>query len=263
MGEIRMKKFACKAVALGILVAGSTGAMAAESTALSEMGLSFSGSAALTSDYRFRGMTQTQSDPAVQGAFTLSHKSGVYVSVFGSNVNFGSSDPHLELDPSIGFTTPLNFSSTLKPNLDIGVVEYNYPSATDDFNWTEFYAKLTFADVLVPGGSLLTNVNYTDDWAAVGGNSWNFTLAYSAPFSDTGFGGVASVGYTTMDKAVLPDGDDNYFDWKVGVNYGVKSIPGLTAELAAVGTNVDTDGLTGVTKRGLETGAVFTLTKTF
>ena len=49
MGEIRMKKFACKAVALGILVAGSTGAMAAESTALSEMGLSFSGSAALTS----------------------------------------------------------------------------------------------------------------------------------------------------------------------------------------------------------------------
>ncbi len=262
MGEIRMKKFACKVLALSVMAVGSTAAMAAESTALSDMGLSFSGSAALTSDYRFRGMTQTQSDPAVQGSFLLSHKSGVYVGVFASNVNFGYDDPHLELDPSIGFTTPLNIS-TLKPVLDVGVVEYNYPSATDDFNWTEFYAKLTFADVLVPGGSLLTNVNYTDDWAAIGGSSWNFTLGYSAPIADTGFGAVGSVGYTTMDKSVLPDGDDNYFDWKVGVNYAVKSIPGLTAELAAVGTNVDTDGLSGATERGLETGAVFTLTKTF
>lgn len=259
-----MKKFAYKTLAFISIAASSTFALAAENTALSNMGLSFSGSAALTSDYRFRGMTQTESDPAVQGAFTLSHTSGFYASVFASNVYWKSDtyDSHLELDPSIGFTTPLTMG-TLKPTLDVGVVEYNYPSATDELNWTEFYAKLTFADVLVPGSSLLTNVNYTDDWAAVGGDSWNFTLGYSMPFADTGFGGVASVGYTTMDKNALPDGDDNYFDWKLGVNYSVKSIPGLTAELAAVGTNVDTDGLSGAAKRGLETGAVFTLTKTF
>jgi hypothetical protein len=47
------------------------------------------------------------------------------------------------------------------------------------------------------------------------------------------------------------------------VKYAVKSIPGVTAELAAVGTNIDTDGFTNSVKRGVETGAVFTLTKAF
>ena len=255
-------KFSTKVVALAVLSSTATMAMA-EDTILSKLGVSFAGSAAVTSDYRFRGMTQTLNDPAVQAGFTLSHTSGLYFGLWGSNVNFGSSDPHLELDPSIGFTTPLALSPTFKPVLDVGVVEYNYPSATSDFNWTEFYAKLTFADVLVKGGSLLTNVNYTNDWAAVGGNSWNFNVGYSAPFGSTGFGGVANVGYTTMDDKVLADGKDNYVDWKVGVNYGFKSIPGASAELAAVGTNIDTDGLTRSVKRGVDTGAVFTLTKTF
>lgn len=255
-------KLSTKALALAVLSSTATMAMA-EDTPLAKLGLSFSGSAAVTSDYRFRGMTQTYSDPAVQAGFTLSHTSGLYASLWGSNVNFGSADPHLELDPSIGFTTPLALSPTFKPTLDIGVVEYNYPSATDGFNWTEFYAKLIFADVLVKGSSLLTNVNYTNDWAAVGGNSWNFNVGYSAPFGDTGFGGVANVGYTTMDEKALASGDDSYVDWKVGVNYAVKSIPGLSAELAAVGTDIDTDGMPKSIKRGLETGAVFTLTKTF
>lgn len=256
-------KFSTKALALAVLSSTATMAMA-EDNALSKLGLSFSGSAAVTNDYRFRGMTQTASDPAVQAGFTLSHtSSGLYVGLWGSNVNFGESDPHLELDPSIGFTTPLELSPTFKPTLDVGVVEYNYPSASSGFNWTEFYAKLIFADVFVKGGSLLTNVNYTNDWAAVGGNSWNFNLGYSAPFADTGFGGVANVGYTTMDEKALPDGKDNYVDWKVGVNYSVKSIPSVTAELAAVGTNIDTDGFTNSGKRAVETGAVFTLTKAF
>ena len=49
----------------------------------------------------------------------------------------------------------------------------------------------------------------------------------------------------------------------MGVTYAFQSIPGATAELAAVGTNIDTDNLDHVTARGVETGAVFTLTKTF
>ena len=256
-------KFTHQAFALAVLSASATVAMAEDNTARSKMGLSFSGNLALTTDYRFRGMTQTQSDPAVQGSFTLAHTSGLYLSAFASNVNFGPSDPHLELDPSLGFTIPLNLSANVTPILDIGVIEYNYPSAADDFNWTEAYAKLTFTDVGIKGSSLLTNLNYTNDWAAVGGKSWNFTFAYAAPIADTGFGGVASVGYTRMDKDVLPDAKDHYVDWKVGVNYGVKSIPGLSAELAAIGTNVDTAGLTAATQRGLETGAVLTLSKAF
>ena len=48
----------------------------------------FSGNAALTTDYVWRGSTQTQGDPAVQAGFKLSGDSGLYASIWGSNVRF-------------------------------------------------------------------------------------------------------------------------------------------------------------------------------
>ena len=251
-----------KLLAVSVL-ATTSGAVLAEDKATMPYGLSFSGNAAITTDYRFRGVTQNQSDPALQAGFTLAHESGIYVGLWGSNVNFGTVSPSLELDPSIGYATTLeSFSS--KPVLDVGVVYYNYPSSSD-LNWTEFYGKLTFADVFGSGDSLLTNINYTNDYAAADTSSWNFTAGYSIPFSDTGFGGVAGLGYTVVDdkNKYAFGGDDNYIDWKVGVTYGFKSIEDATAELAAVGTNIDTKKMSHAEERGVETGAVFTLTKTF
>ncbi|RZG78244.1 TorF family putative porin [Acinetobacter sp. WCHAc060025] len=254
-------KFSTKALALAVLSSTATMAMA-EDTALSKLGVSFSGSAAVTSDYRFRGITQTQNDPAVQAGFTLSHSSGVYGGLWGSNVNFGTPDPHLEIDPFIGYSTTLDgFAS--KPVLDVGVWYYNYPSASD-LNWAELYGKLTFKNALTEGDSILTNINYTNDYAGVKADSWNINVGYSVPFGATGFGGVANVGYTTVDEDKYSfNGDDNYVDWKVGVIYTLKSIPTVTAELAAIGTNTETDGLSHAQKRAVETGAVFTLTKAF
>lgn len=248
-----------KSLALLAVSIVSSATFAAEgNTALANLGLSFSGSAAITSDYRFRGLTQTQSDPAIQGSFTLEHTSGLYFSAFASNVEFGSA-AHLELDPQIGYATPLKLGS-IEPTLDVGVVYYNYPSESD-INWAEFYGKLTFDDVFTNGDSLLTNINYTSEYGGSNSDGWNVNLGYSFPFADSGFGGVAGLGYSKVDDFDFGDGSDDYIDWKVGVDYSVKSIDGLTAELAAVGTNID--GLSGAAKRGVETGAVFTLTKAF
>ena len=261
MGEINMMKFACKAIALSIFAVTSTFAMAEETNTLSQYGLTFSGNAALTTDYRYRGMTQTQSDPALQGGFALSHSSGLYAGVWGSNVNFGSADPHLELDPYVGYATELPFAG--KPKLDVGLWYYGYPSASD-FNWLELYAKLGFSSVIASGDSLLAAVNYTNDFFGLEEDAWYLNATYTIPFADTGFGGVASVGYTKADDYDFSDNgseDDNYVDWKVGVTYSVKSVPGLSAELAAVGTNIDANAQPY--KRGVETGAVFTLNKTF
>ncbi len=255
-------RFALKALSLAVVASASTFTFADDEPAL-PFGFSFSGSAAVTTDYRFRGLTQTQNDPAVQAGFTLAHDSGLYLGLWGSNVDFGEGSPSLELDPSIGFATTLE-SFASKPVLDVGMVYYNYPSA-DDLNWLEFYGKLTFASVFTEGDSLLTNVNYTNDYVAADTDSWNINAGYAIPFGSTGFGGVANVGYTVVsdeDKYSFGD-DDNYVDWKVGVTYAFQSIPGATAELAAVGTNIDTDNLDHVTARAVETGAVFTLTKTF
>lgn len=260
-GNLRMK-FTLKVLSMAVVAAASTFTFA-DDQAASPFGLSFSGNAAVTTDYRFRGLSQTQNDPAVQAGFTLAHDSGVYFGLWGSNINFGSGTPNLELDPSLGFATTLD-SFASKPLLDVGVVYYNYPSASD-LSWVEFYGKLTFASVLAEGDSILTNVNFTNDYAGADTNSWNVNAGYSVPFGSTGFGGVASVSYTVVDDEDKYSfgGDDNYVDWKVGVNYAFKSISGATAELAAVGTNIDTDAMDDATARGVETGAVFTLTKTF
>lgn len=256
-------KLSTQAFSVAVLSCVTAGtAMAAEDTALSQMGLSFSGSAAATSDYRFRGITQTQSDPAVQAGFTLAHTSGLYAGAWGSNVSFGSDSPSLELDPYIGYSTTLEAIGS-KPVLDVGVWYYNYPGSSD-LNWAELYGKLTFKNAVAEGDSILTNINYTNDYAGVKADSWNVNLGYSVPFGATGFGGVFGVGYTTVDEDKYSfNGDDNYVDWKAGVTYGFKSVSGLSAELAAIGTNTETAGLTHAQKRAVETGAVFTLTKAF
>jgi uncharacterized protein (TIGR02001 family) len=223
----------------------------------------------LTSDYRWRGQTQAQNDPAVQGGFTLGHTSGLYFSAFASNVDFGGT-AHLELDPQIGFSKAIKLGP-IEPTLDVGLVYYNYPSESD-INWWEAYGKLVFANVITEGDSLTPSLAYTgayggdatsDAWGEDIAN-FNVNLAYAIPFADTGFGGVASIGYSKADEAIYGSGtsaDDNFVDWKVGVNYTVKAIKGLSAELAAVGSNID--GYTGAAERAVDTGAVFTLTKTF
>ncbi len=135
-------KFALKALSLAVVASASTFTFADDEPAL-PFGLSFSGSAAITTDYRFRGLTQTQNDPAVQAGL-LWRMTQACIWVFGvSNVDFREGSPSLELDPSIGFATTLE-SFASKPVLDVGMVYYNYPSA-DDLNWLEFYGKLTFA----------------------------------------------------------------------------------------------------------------------
>lgn len=236
---------------------GLSGAVFADETPALPFGLSVTGTAALTSDYRFRGVTQTFNDPAVQAGFVLSHESGAYAGVWGSNVDFGGT-AHIELDPYIGYATTLD-SFANKPVLDVGLWYYAYPSESD-LNWLELYGKLTFKDVLVQGASLLTAVNYTNDYAGKDENSWNVNATYSVPFGTTGFGGVAALGYTQADEYDFGGGDDHYVDWKAGVTYSFASVSGLTAELAAIGTDID--AIT-VTERGVETGAVFTLTKAF
>ena len=244
-------KFTFKALSLAVVATASSFTFADETPA-SPFGLSVSGPAAITSDYRYRGMTQTFNDPAVQAGFVLSHDSGLYAGVWGSNVDFGGT-AHIELDPYIGFATTLD-SFANKPLLDVGLWYYAYPSESD-LNWLELYGKLTFNDVLTEGASLLTAVNYTNDFLGLDTDAWYLNATYSVPFA-AGFGGVAALGYTLADENYFGS-EDSYFDWKAGVTYSFASVEGLTAELAAIGTDIDPEN------RGVETGAVFTLTKAF
>lgn len=100
-----------------------------------------SGNAALTSDYLWRGSSQSQGDAAVQAGFKLATDSGFYASMWGSSVEFAP-DTHAssELDFSLGWAGQLSQDWAL----DTNVLHYRYPSTTVDLNWTELNTTLTW-----------------------------------------------------------------------------------------------------------------------
>lgn len=74
-----------------------------------------SGSVAIASDYRFRGVSQSDEQLAVQGGITLSHESGFYIGTWASNLagwgTFGGAN--MELDLIGGYKASLADNATL------------------------------------------------------------------------------------------------------------------------------------------------------
>lgn len=87
-----------------------------------------SGNATLTTDYVWRGSTQTQGDPAVQAGFKVSGASGLYASAWGSNVKFApETHASSELDFTISWGKRLNdeASSAHRASREAGSVPVN------------------------------------------------------------------------------------------------------------------------------------------
>jgi uncharacterized protein (TIGR02001 family) len=109
--------------------------------------------AGVFSDYRTRGISQTQHDPALQGSLTLAHASGLYAGVWSSNVDFGfGSSTRQELDYYAGYFWQINDDVTL----DTSYIKYAYPRQ-GDFNYGEYHAELRAWGVLLGG-------NYSDNF---------------------------------------------------------------------------------------------------
>lgn len=105
------------------------------------------------SDYRTRGISQTQNDPALQGSLTLAHTSGLYAGVWSSNVDFGfGSRTRQELDYYAGYFWQISDDVTL----DTSYIKYVYPRQ-GNFNYGEYHAELRAWGVLLGG-------NYSDDF---------------------------------------------------------------------------------------------------
>ena len=161
------------------------------------------GTVTATSDYDFRGITQTAKGPALQGSLDYSHASGFYIGAWGSNVDFGDCcDENVEIDIYTGFRG----GDTL--TYDVGAIYYTYPGA-DDIDFPEIYASLGWK-------WLSGKIWYSDDF----GNSGSSAQYYEANGSwelPKNFGATAHVGYS--------DGSywsgSEYTDWAVGVTYGL------------------------------------------
>ena len=98
-------------------------------------GVTVEGNVALASDYIWRGQTQTLNEAAISGGFDLGLDSGIYLGVWGSNVDFGAND-NVEIDYYGGVAG--EFSAV---GYDLGYIDYNYPGGSGDFE--EWYLGLS------------------------------------------------------------------------------------------------------------------------
>ena len=138
-------KFRHAAAAAAALLSTAAGAQA-QSTAQDHEAapppaITISGSAAIASDYRFRGVSQSDREMAVQGGITASHASGLYAGAWASNLagwgTFGGAN--MELDLIAGYKAALGDQATL----DIGLTWYMYPGGAAKTDFAEPYVKLT------------------------------------------------------------------------------------------------------------------------
>ncbi|MCH7382650.1 TorF family putative porin [Acinetobacter dispersus] len=247
-------------------VLASNDALASDQPLTSSLVLS--GNVALASEYRWRGQTQSKNDAALQSNFLLNHSSGFYAAAFASNVDFGD-EAHLELDPFIGYTTPISLGK-FQPTLDIGMLRYNYVGKSD-LNYNEYYLKMIIKHALNDNDSFSPSMSYAPQYGGkatrqnVGEdvNNWYFNILYSTPIAETNFGAVASLGYSKASQAIYGgNAKDHFIDWKIGANYNYQPM-NLSAELAAIGTDLDSSGYSETNKKGVKTAAVFSLTKSF
>lgn len=167
--------------------------------------------AALTSDYIFRGITQTDREPALQPYIEPSY--GIfYAGIWASNVDYDAPDPDFEIDLYAGLRP------TLGPlEADIGMLHYLYPDASDG-NYTEAKAALSAEplDVLTVGAG----ADYAWDYAQTGGHSTyvQASAALSLPYD---FSVSAAAGYQMFGSET---GLSDYLTWNVGASYTWKAV---------------------------------------
>jgi uncharacterized protein (TIGR02001 family) len=199
--------------------------------AMAQEAIAVSGNIALATDYTFRGISQTSQNPAVQGGFDVAFgDSGVYAGTWASNVAFGGS---LELDVYGGWKTTLG-----GVGLDLGVIGYFYPGASDDaneFDYFEPYVKASFA--LAPGFTLGGAAYYSPEFFGETGNAVYVEASGAYALSDV-LSLSGAIGYQSIDDVNGPTAlavEDDYTTWNFG---GAWSTMGVGLDLRYVGTSI-------------------------
>lgn len=205
------------------------------SSAGGESGLEISGNVALVSDYRFRGVSFSDGDPALQGGIDIVHSSGFYVGTWGSTISGGTPYGELELDLYAGWSGDVSDGVTF----DVGLLYYVYPTENEladlvgaDTDYFEPYASI--GTTLGPVGATL-GVAYAWDQTSLGDEDNLFIYTdFELGIPNTPITLTAHLGYT--DGVFATDLDGDSFDWGLGASWAI-------TDSLSLGVNyVDTEG---------------------
>jgi uncharacterized protein (TIGR02001 family) len=201
---------------------------------------SVSANVGVTTDYIFRGVTQTQHDPAIQGGVDYSHASGLYAGAWASNIKWVEDggykdDSNFEIDVYGGYR-----GTAGDLGYDVGAIVYYYPG--DKITGVK---SPDTAEIYVSGSWKFLTLKYSHvvssnfiGWYDYGNskssrNSRYLELNANYDLGD-GWGVQGHVGHQVVQNL----SDANYTDWKVGVS---KDVGFGVVSLAYSDTNADDD----------------------
>ncbi|MXO74663.1 hypothetical protein GRI40_05425 [Altererythrobacter aerius] len=194
-----------------------------------------SGSATAVTDYRFRGVSRSGGDPAIQGGVTVAHDSGFYAGTWASSIDDGGTDLYgdVELDVFGGWSGGVAEGV----GIDVGLLYYAFPTNGPgvDAGFFEPYATVT-GDLGPLSARAGVNYAWSQD-ALGGGDNLYIHTELSSGIPTTPLTVTARLGYTDGPLApplLAGTGDRTGFDWSLGAKATV--LGGLTLGAAYVGS---------------------------
>ena len=194
-----------KLLKLALLAAAASLAVGSAAQAADEPAVALAFNLGVSSDYVFRGISQTNEDPEVYGGVDATIGKA-YVGFWTSNVDFGNSTS-AEFDIYGGYKPTLGAVS-----LDLGVIYYGYankPSGPDEAYWEGKIA----GSVAVGTGTIGAAFFYSPEFFGETGTATYYELNGALPIPNTKFTVSGAVGHQEIDKAPA------YSTWNLGVGF--------------------------------------------
>ena len=164
----------------------------------------FSSTVTATSDYDFRGVTQSAQNPALQASIDWAADSGMYLGAWASNVDFGDCcDEEIEVDLYGGYAGGDEEGLTY----DVGFVWYSYPGA-DDLDYPEAYVGIAY-------GMFDAKLWYSWDLYQLDESAYYVEGNLNVPLPRD-FGLAVHAGYSDGSAWDNLEGFESYFDYSIG-----------------------------------------------
>ncbi len=223
----------------------------------------FSANVALTSEYLYRGISQTDDRPALQGGFDYSvdlvKPVSAYLGIWGSNVDFSKTEAGSTNGASVETDIVGGLKGTIgeKASWSLGFIYYGYPGSDGSFNY-DFWEATGSLGYDFGVASVTASLNYSPDFFGASGKAWYPKLAVGAPIP--GVEGLSFAGYVAkqyVEKNSTYGIDKDYVEWNLGLSYDVMGW--FTATVTYWDTNLNP----GSADDGQSEAVLFTISKSF
>ena len=219
-----------------------------------------SGSFALLSDYRYRGVSLSDRGPALQGGVAYDHGSGLYAGVLASTVHINGADSSLGAQFYAGYAHLLD----QRVSLDAGAARYLYPDSPTrgSYDYTELYAG-------VARDRLHARLHYSDGYFGTSAQTIYAEINTALDLGEIDLGKIdpgkivvlaAHVGYLKRwGQSAYSSAPRAQWDVRLGLG---TELAGLTVELSVVATDVPSDQCPG-SDRACAPGLVLSIGRDF